>query len=324
MDLSIIIPSRNEQFLQKTIQDALDNIEGDTEIIAVLDGLWSNPAIPQHPKVSVIYHPFSVGQRAAANDAVKLARGRYIMKVDAHCSFPKGFDTVLIRDMQPNWVMAPTMRNLHAYDWVCKTCGNRIYQGPTPTVCAKCQAPREFEKDILWIAKRSPQSSSFCFDPEPHFQYFNDWVKRPEGQGTITESMSLQGSCFIISKQSYEELDICEEAFGIWGSQGIEVACKAWLSGMEVRIDRNTYYAHMFRTQGGDFGFPYFLPGTQVDHAKAYARKLFFEGQWKHMIRPASWLVKKFWPIRARVSWTDKDLENLERLEQSGNHILYR
>lgn len=286
-----------------------------------MDGVWSNPAVPQHPRVSVIYHPSSVGQRVAANDAVKLSRGEYIMKVDAHCSFAKGFDTVLMRDIQPNWVMVPTMRNLHAFDWVCKKCGSRIYQGPTPTACAKCQSPSEFDRDILWEAKRSPQSNSFCFDPEPHFQYFNDFVKRPEGQGMITPSMSLQGSCFVISKQSYEELDICEENFGNWGSQGIEVAGKAWTSGMEVMVNRNTYYAHMFRTQGKDFGFPYHLPEKQVEHAKQYARELFFEGQWRQMIRPLSWLVKKFWPVRG---WKDEDLEMLERKEQNGNHILYR
>ena len=37
-DLSILIPARNEQFLKRTIDDILENIEADTEIIAVLDG----------------------------------------------------------------------------------------------------------------------------------------------------------------------------------------------------------------------------------------------------------------------------------------------
>ena len=91
-DLSILIPARNEEFLSKTIEDILSNIEADTEVIAVLDGEWANPPIPQHPRVNVIYLPESIGQRAAGNLACRLSRAKYIMKVDAHCAFDKGFD----------------------------------------------------------------------------------------------------------------------------------------------------------------------------------------------------------------------------------------
>ena len=37
-DLSILIPARNEMFLAKTIENILANIEGNTEVIAVLLG----------------------------------------------------------------------------------------------------------------------------------------------------------------------------------------------------------------------------------------------------------------------------------------------
>ena len=46
-DLSILIPARNEMFLARTIEDILTNIEGNTEIIAILDGCWADPPIPQ-------------------------------------------------------------------------------------------------------------------------------------------------------------------------------------------------------------------------------------------------------------------------------------
>ncbi|KKT34567.1 MAG: hypothetical protein UW23_C0034G0006 [Candidatus Collierbacteria bacterium GW2011_GWA1_44_12] len=36
-DLSILIPSRNEMFLARTIEDILSNIEGNTEIIVGLE-----------------------------------------------------------------------------------------------------------------------------------------------------------------------------------------------------------------------------------------------------------------------------------------------
>ena len=84
IDLSVLIPARGEEFLGRTIQDLLEHIEGNTEIIVVLDGYLPNPPLPSDPRVTVIYHPESVGQRKATNDAAKLARGKYLMKVDAH------------------------------------------------------------------------------------------------------------------------------------------------------------------------------------------------------------------------------------------------
>jgi hypothetical protein len=60
-DLSIVIPSRSEMFLARTIENILENIEADTEVIAVLDGEWADPPIPQHERVNVIYINKSIG-----------------------------------------------------------------------------------------------------------------------------------------------------------------------------------------------------------------------------------------------------------------------
>ncbi len=305
-DLSILIPSRNEMFLAKTIENILENIEGNTEIIAVLDGVWAEPPIPQHERVTVIYHDQSIGQRAATNEAAKLSKAKYVMKCDAHCAFDKGFDVKMMQEMHDNWTMVPTMKNLHAFDWVCPE-GHRRYQGPSGP-CLECG--KDTEKDVVWIAKKSPNSVSYCFDSTPHFQYFGEYAKRPEGQGDITETMSLQGSCWMLTRDKYLELDVCDENFGSWGSQGIEVAVKTWLSGGKVMVNKKTWYAHMFRTQGGDFGFPYPLSGRQTEQAKSYARDLFFNNKWDKQIRPLSWLVERFWPVKG---WTEEDLKKLKQ-----------
>src|SRR4030043_173560 len=42
---SIIIPARNEIYLQKTIENVLSNAEGDIEILAMLDGYVPEPQI---------------------------------------------------------------------------------------------------------------------------------------------------------------------------------------------------------------------------------------------------------------------------------------
>ena len=308
--LSIVIPARNEMFLSRTVQDILKNKEGDTEVIVILDGLWADPGIEDHEDVKIIYLPESIGQRAATNLGVRLSKSRYIMKADAHCAFDQGFDVKLMADMQDNWTMVPIMRNLHIFNWICED-GHTRYQGPSGP-CQTCG--KETKMDVVWIPKQSPQSKSYCFDSEPHFQYFNEFSKRPEGHGDLTESMSIQGSCFMVTKDRYLKLNLCDEEFGSWGSQGIEVAAKTWLSGGKVIINHKTWYAHCFRTQGGDFGFPYENPDAGKQHAKEYARELFFKNNWDKAIHPLSWLVERFWPVRG---WTEEDLKNLKECDNA-------
>ena len=113
--------------------------------------------------------------------------------------------------------------------------------------------------------------------------------------------MSLQGSFFLLTREKYWALNICDEGHGSWGQQGTEVACKTWLSGGRVIINKNTWYAHMFRTQGGDFGFPYPNPGVQK--ARDYSKKLWLENNWPLAIHKLDWLTKKFkapdWYVKA-------------------------
>lgn len=311
IELSILIPSRNEMFLKNTVEDALAHSNPQkTEIVAVLDGAWADPPIEDNPRVTLVYCSEPVGQRGACNIAAKLARGKWVMKIDAHCAFAPGFDEVMLADIQPDWTMVPIMRNLHAFDWVCIN-GHRRYQGISGP-CTECGEPTT--RDIVWYSKPSPQSKSYCFDAEPHFQYMGEFNHRPEGKGDLTETMSLQGSCWMLSKEKYFELGVCDETWGMWGSQGIEVAVKTWLSGGRVVVNHKTWYSHMFRTKGGDFGFPYHLSGRQVENAKKIARDLFFENKWPKQVRPLSWLVEKFWPVKG---WSDEDLSRLKASEAS-------
>jgi hypothetical protein len=61
-----------------------------------------------------------------------------------------------------------------------------------------------------------------------------------------------------------------------------------------VLVNKKTWYAHMFRTQGGDFGFPYPNPG--IEQARAYSRDLWLNNKWDKAVHPLSWLIDKFNP----------------------------
>ncbi len=325
-DLSILIPARNEMFLARTIQDILANIEADTEVIAVLDGVWANPPIPQNERVNIIYLAKNIGQRAATNLAAKLSKAKYVMKIDAHCAFDKGFDTKMLeafKETGDNVTMAPIMRNLWAFDWKCWYCGWKKYQGPRPKKCESCGKSGKVRMKMVWIGKHNPQSTSYCFDPTPHFQYFEDWKHRPQYEKDkkergLTETMSLQGSCWMLTRDKYWELGVCDEAFGSWGSQGIEVAVKTWLSGGRVLVNHKTWYAHMFRTQGKDFGFPYPISNKDQQKARDYAKNLFFNNQWEKQVHPLSWLIEKFWPVKG---WTNEELAKLKVRPEAGTVV---
>jgi len=290
--LSILIPARKEIFLNNTIKDILKNIRGETEIIVVCDGGWPPESIPDNPQVTVIHHSEARGQRAATNDAARLSQAKYVMKCDAHCAFDEGFDIKMMEHMQDDWTMVPTMYNLHAFNWLCPRCGKTIYQGPTPGRCEKCN--EEMRIEMVWKPKPSPETTAMRFDKDLKFQYWSGYKKQQEGD--LVETMSLLGACWMLTREKYWELAICDEAHGGWGQQGTEVACKTWLSGGRVICNKHTWFAHMFRTQGGDFGFPYPISGEDQDKAREYSRRLWLHAGWDKAVLPLEWLIKKFKP----------------------------
>jgi len=315
--LSICIPARNEMFLARTVQDILENKEDATEIIVGLDGQWANPPIPQHPDVNIIYVPESIGQRGITKMCARLSKAKYIMKADSHCSFDKGFDRKMLEGFEKtgdNVTMVPIMRNLHAFDWKCHRCGWTKYQGPTPKICPDCNTSDKIRHKMRWIGKHNPQSTSFSFDTRPHFQYFEDYKHREpyitDKKTGFTETMSLQGSCFMMTREKYFDLNIDDESLGSWGNQGISVACKTWLSGGKVIVNHSTWYAHMFRTQGGDFGFPWLNKGRDTQRTKANVRKQIWLGRLPHQKYPISWLIERFMPVNG---WTIEDIAKLDK-----------
>ena len=62
--VSVIIPSRNERYLQHTIDSLLTNSAGDVEVIVVLDGgPWPDPPLKDDKRLVVIRHNESTGMR---------------------------------------------------------------------------------------------------------------------------------------------------------------------------------------------------------------------------------------------------------------------
>src|SRR3990167_6732652 len=116
--VSVIVPSRNEKYLYKTIQDLMAKAKGSIQIIAVLDGYWPNiEEIINGPKVIYLHFSKTRGMRNAINSAVAIAQGDYILKCDAHCMFDEGYDVKLQADCEDNWIVIPRRYALDPEKW---------------------------------------------------------------------------------------------------------------------------------------------------------------------------------------------------------------
>lgn len=314
-DLSVIIPGRNEMFFRQTVENVLANLRADTEVIAVCDASWPDPPLADHPRVTVLHYTESIGQRTATNIGAVVSRAKYIMKLDAHCSVDEGFDVKLMEDCQPDWTMIPTLYKLHAFDWECKGCGHRTYQGSRPVKCENCGGT-ESVMQVVWDRKDEP-TYSWRFDNTLHFQYWKEHHKRPEWKNKdLIETMSCNGPGFFMERQRFLDLGGVDEGHGSWGQYGTELACKAWLSGGKMMTTRKTWFAHLFRTGNfrvnGESSFPYPLSGEAQEYAKQYSRDLWFNNRWPLQVHPLSWLVERFWPVKG---WTEDDLHAQKQRE---------
>ena len=305
-DLSIIIPAREEMFLAKTIENILENIEADTEIIVICDGNWPDPSVPDNPRVTIVHHTESIGQRAATNEGARISQAKFIMKADAHCAFGKGFDRILMEDCEYDWTMVPMMYRLHAFDWRCNACGDQTYQGVLPLKCSKCGKAEGFEMVLLWIPREGKDATvSWRFNNEMQFKYWRKHYRRKEvrAQGDLIETMSFIGACFFIHRERFWDIEGLDEKHGSWGQFGTEIACKSWLSGGKLITSKKTWFGHLFRTgnfKGSGHGggsFPYPLSVNDMEHAKKYSRNLWLNDSWPKANYPLSWLVDKFKPV---------------------------
>lgn len=288
-DLSVIIPARNEIYLEKTIRNVLDNIRGNTEIIVILDGYLPEPQIiTNDERVYFIHNKESRGQRQSINQAAKFSNSKYIMKLDAHCAVDEGFDVKLMADCKYDWTVIPRMYNLDVATFKPKLHKRTDYMY------------------IGWNEKGELRSLYYSG---------KEWKKWHNRQEEIDDTMGCMGPCFFMHRQRFLDTGGCDENHGSWGSQGIEVACKAWLSGGAMKVNKKTWFAHWFRGGSGP-GFPYKLHQSDVDKARKYAEDTWLNNKWEKQTRDFNWLLNKFKPptwenyMAQDVSKTEKDLQS--------------
>ena len=208
--LSIIIPSRKEKYLNRTILDVRSKAAGDIEIIVVLDGSWAEPL----KEVKYIYNKEAKGMRTAINQGVAAASGKYIMKLDAHCMVDEGIDEKLKAVHQETWVQVPRRKRYDPEKW-------ELTDLETPDI------------DYMMVSNFKGHKD-------------NDKNRDPELKKKLIDDIEVfQGSCYFMTKDFFNKLGLLDDVnFGKMGSEALEIALKCRHAGGRVIINKTTWYAH--------------------------------------------------------------------------------
>ena len=282
--VSIIIPSRNEQFLSKTILDLLAKARGEIEVIAILDGWWIEPVQDPENRVHYIHWTESRGMRAGINAGVAIAKGKYVMKLDAHCMVAEGFDVVLAEVCQDNWVCVPTRQRLDPENWV-------IDNGGRPPI------------NYLYM-DRSNDGVNFKEWREKNKDRSLDEIK-------IDDLISCQGSCYFLPRDYFYELELLdEEHYGSFRKDPQEVTFKAWCSGGRCVRVKDTWYAHLHK--GNRYGRGYSTNRADWVKGDEYVKRWFTDSAWDKQTKPFAWLMQKFSDM---PGWEDYDPGEIEMIQ---------
>jgi glycosyltransferase involved in cell wall biosynthesis len=278
--LSIIIPSRNEQFLSKTVDDIFAKAKGEFEVIVILDE--KDQLLIPRPGLRVIKKEGLPGLRSALNQGIDAAQGKYIMKCDAHCMFGEGFDIILSAECEDNWVVIPRRYSLEPKDWSIRT-----YR---PTV--------DYEYFV------------YPFDVDTAVKTGGKWHERAVARKDILidETIAFQGSCWFTTKQHIRNIDgyATDTSTGdefVWESE--ELSFKTWLSGGKCMVNKKTWYAHLHK--GKEYGRGYFLSSPAMKRQRAFCTDYWMNNKWPKQIYPVEWLIEKFMPMPGwPENWREK------------------
>jgi len=266
--VSVIIPSRNELYLDKTVDSLIKNAKEEVEIIVVLDGYEKKPDLPKG--VKTIWRKKSKGMRNSVNEGVKKATGKYIMKCDAHCAFDEGYDVKLKKSCKDNWVVVPRRYAIDKNTWG--------------------QHKEGIYYDFQYISH--PKDPNYTFKGVDWPGYSS---RVPKDQ-QIVDLMTSQGSCWFMHKSFFEKIGgLDEENYGTMGAEAQEVCLKTYQAGGRYVLNRGTWYAHKKKRvgkRGNDRGYK--KPGNEWKKSRKYAIDYWVRGEGRPTLDK---VLKMFKPV---------------------------
>ncbi len=289
--VSIILPVYKEPYLNKTIKSLLDGAVGEVEIIPVIDCCPLEESLIQDSRIKPIVLEKNKGMRGAINEGLSVAGGEYVMKIDAHCVIGKGYDVALVGHPE-NWLMIPRRYPLIEDIW------NRDIKGRI--------------KDYHYL--------TFPGMDDPKYGYSFQVQPTKRDGPDIDDTMTFQGSCWVANRDYFmSHVGFLDSTYyGTFAQEQQEIGLKYWLGGGAVKVNKNAWYAHLFK-KGKHYVGGRFSTRHKKDKAhfggNEYSTKHWMDNEEPNMIHTFSWLVEKFWPL---PGWPDnwQEIWNKEKHEK--------
>ena len=270
---SIIVPARNERYLNKTIDGLFGNARNEIEVIAVVDGP-SEYRLPAGRRGLIVIHKSQAeGLRAAINDAAKMATGEYLMKVDAHTAVSPGYDAVLKADCDGDWVAVSRYYALDPETWTRTDapCTDAFY------LCCPWTNPRFFRFiDCPWTSRN-----------------------RERADEMISDTMGIQASLWFMHTRHFREFlgGLDEKMWGPWSCEQREISLKTWLGGGRVVVNKNVWNAHYQKSLDDRRSTHREYSKCNDSHIHRKAARYWLSNSWKGQVHKFEWLVDHFWPL---------------------------
>lgn len=169
-------------------------------------------------------------KRQGINEAVKQAKYDHIMSLDAHCLIGFGFNLILERDCKDDQVMMPSQFRLDGKEW-------RIWQDDRPPI------------DYQYWRWQSIKYKAL---------YGHPWNARTieHKDIMIDETLVMGGACWFMHKSWFNKLGLMDwKGFKGWGQEAEEIVFKTYLNGGKTMVNKNTWFAHLFKGSVWGRGF---------------------------------------------------------------------
>lgn len=193
--VSVVIPCGlfDEKYLDRTTRSVKENAAGPIEIIVEKDY-------------------YGEGVRVLVNKGVEKAKGKYVVKLDAHCAMSPEWDARMKASCKEDTIIKPVIDGLDIDTW----------------------------------KGRSQDMGMVVWDREMRNAFPVFW-KTLNGRSLEEESMSIIGCCYMMEKAYYKKLGGCDELLSKWGALGLEWSLKTWLTGGRIVIRTDCVCYHFFR-----------------------------------------------------------------------------
>ena len=268
--VSAMIPARNEPFATRTVVDLLEKATGDVEVIIALDDFWPDPPLPDDKRLKVLHRGSVHGLRPNINAMVEMATGEYLMKIDAHCTVCPGYDELLQKDCDKDWVVVPAKHSLEPTTWTMFKPAWQYFYLTFP-----------YHRELEFIGL--------------HDKNFGPSWNHARADKPIDDIISFQGSCWFLPKAYFKQLlpEGMDHEHYYYAQEPQELGLKAWLSGGRVVVNKAVTYGHLHKGRAHGRGFPRYKR-PWID-AIRWSANYWMTNQWPGRVHDMDWLVTKFW-----------------------------